>query len=1325
MTNTLRYIYIILFLTLAISSYSQNYTITEKTLTSDEGLIGNRITSVFQDSDKYIWLISQNGLGRYDGHQYKWFNKSNSSFRDIPKNNQFAEDSEGYIWFNINNTIDLIHKNTLEVISFEERFKDVDFSNLSISNIKQGPNQSVCFIAKTGKETKTYLYHSSTGLVHLDFLKEKVYDVFLKKDHIWLRRKDTWQEYHIETGKLLQSFEQKEADKWLFIKDEDNNYFAHIEQNELVIHIAKNNELKEYCRFPNFTTDASKFYLYYDSQHKVLITKKRQQQYFLDLNKKELKPFKHSRKDNKPFTKLFLTDHRGIIWGAKGQEISLAKITTAKFTQYPPYIPARGIWVNDEYLLSRENRVSLAPPNNTLSSKLRLGLSTETNIKDEFWMGNSQGIAQYSLEDLSRIKQINFAAKKKLSNVQTVPWSILRDKEGRWWAGTRSNRGLYVTTKENPDSLQSYEQYNDFDVLEKLMTTHLVEDGKYVWAVSNTGLFLIHKKKGVQQRYISNAEQPYRLPISNGHFLYKEKSTGKNGVYWLATNADGLVRFELNSNWEVVKYQTFTTADGLSSNVLYAIIEDDEKRLWVSSLNGLTCLNLKNFEIQTFFEEDGLPITEFNRISYAKGGDGRIYFGTLGGVTGFHPDEIIKEKPYDATISVTKFEKYQKQGTKLTDETALLEQHPKIVLQPTDRLFRLSVSMKDFFNSGKLRYHYKIEGLFNDFQLMDGNTIEIGGLRYGKYRLILKGQGADRRFSTQELVIPVIVVRPFYLRWWFILLAIIVSIISATQFYFWRIRHLQDRKNELELFVKERTIQLQELDKVKSKFFANISHELRTPLTLILAPLNHLFDISQLTNKQHTQLQIMQRNGQKLLKRINELLDLSRLDANKLKVEEHPIFLYPFLKTLLSTFESTANLKNIKLLFEYQLDEEKQVLIDEDKIEKIISNYLSNALKFTPKEGTISLKISKQQNNIQMSVSDTGMGILDTDLIKIFDRFYQTERNNQSQGTGIGLSLSQELAKVLKGRVWATSQVGTGSTFFLEFPLIETFVQKGENSNIPTETLKEATAESPITPLSIPNYQNNRPTILIVEDNPDLRTYLTLILEDDYQIITAENGQEALEQLEAPHERSCELIISDIMMPVMDGIKLLTQLKASDEWRHIPVIMLTARQSLEVKIETLRIGVDDYLIKPFKDEELKARIANLITNSRNRLTATPPKQEQIKTQISAADLKWIGEIENLLLEKIEDPNFKLSDLAIPLMLSYSQIQRKIKKITGLSPKQYERSIKLAKARRLLRSGDFKTVSEVTYRLGFENHYYFSKIYKKTYGIMPSKELKGR
>ncbi|MEZ4960413.1 MAG: ATP-binding protein, partial [Saprospiraceae bacterium] len=513
--------------------------------------------------------------------------------------------------------------------------------------------------------------------------------------------------------------------------------------------------------------------------------------------------------------------------------------------------------------------------------------------------------------------------------------------------------------------------------------------------------------------------------------------------------------------------------------------------------------------------------------------------------------------------------------------------------------------------------------------------------------------------------------------------------------------------------IEQQAEQLRELDELKSRFFTNISHELRTPLTLILGPLESVLKRNRLENRDFTLLSLMQQNGRQLLKRINELLDLSSLDANKLQVEEQPVALYAFVKKLLSGFESAAGLKKIRLSLTSNLEPHAQVLLDAGKLEKIITNFLSNAIKFTPPHGQVKLEVTRRAGHLQISVSDTGQGIPAEDLERIFERFYQSAQIEKAGGTGIGLALCRELAKLMDGRVWAESELGNGSTFYLQLPLVEAFGQ------VPAAAAIHAVEMALPEPVTEPPSGSSE-TILVVEDNPSLLDYIKIILEK-YRVITAENGQEALDKLS--ENPSVSLIISDIMMPVMDGFELLKTLKADDNLRHIPVIMLTARQKLETKLEALRIGVDDYMVKPFQEAELLTRVENLIKNSRGRLEASADGKAGVATEpslekLSAADLKWLTEVEKIIFDNIGNTQFSIGQLAGDLAMSTRRFQQKIKSVTGLTPKEYQREIQLEYARRLLESGDCRSISELSYMVGFKDAHYFSTLFQKRYGKRP-------
>ncbi|MFK7948769.1 MAG: response regulator [Saprospiraceae bacterium] len=546
-------------------------------------------------------------------------------------------------------------------------------------------------------------------------------------------------------------------------------------------------------------------------------------------------------------------------------------------------------------------------------------------------------------------------------------------------------------------------------------------------------------------------------------------------------------------------------------------------------------------------------------------------------------------------------------------------------------------------------------------------------------------------------------------------------------------RKVQERSEELitanQKIEAFRAIKL--LEEAKSRFFANISHEFRTPLTLIQAPIETVLNNESLSHHSQAMLKRALSNSKQLLILISQILDLSKLDDNKLALNEKPTILYILIRRIIANFETYTQQKGITLKLEYQLNADLQIEIDTDKVEKILSNYLSNAVKFTPKEGMITVIVSDFKNRLQIAVQDTGRGIPSDELEFVFNRFYQVKDNHYEGGTGIGLSLCKDYAALLKGTVWAVSpnKNGKGSTFYFEFPKKEIFAAIADEKAYQIERLKDTLNTTQISDSRrkvIHHKEANLSSILLVEDNHDLRDFLIELLEDQYQVVAVENGKVALEMLETV---SFDLIISDVMMPIMDGFELLENLKSNGNYRHIPVMMLTARAEFKDKIKALRIGVDDYMLKPFNEEELKARVSNLILNFNSRQEVIAIEKEKADLvelpkdiKYSKEDKDWLIELEKQVEKNLSEIDFSVEQLASELYTSRSQLYRKIKLLTGLSTQQYIKEARLQKARFLLETNTTTSVKETSYQVGFKHTNYFSQSFEKRFGKRPSAYL---
>ncbi|MEM9686846.1 MAG: response regulator, partial [Bacteroidota bacterium] len=993
-------------------------------------------------------------------------------------------------------------------------------------------------------------------------------------------------------------------------------------------------------------------------------------------------------------------------------------------------------------------RVRITPENSrTVQGEGSIWWGTTRDREGYLWFGK----AGEEIEKYNPLEQRSQYYRPAVADPDSGNWSqysFLYDKTGRMWISF--DVGLYVL-EPGADSYQKFTRFNRFESLENRKIYHLEEDEKGIWIASSSGLYLLEPGKGITRRYATEEKPPYRLPHDHLLHFYKDKE----GVFWLATKRGGLIRFTPKDG----SYQQLTTTDGLSSNTIYAVYEDDYGRLWLPSEYGLMVCDKTNYEIQTYLKGDGIAHNEFNTLSHYRADDGRLYFGGLSGVTVVDPKNFTVDAlaPAPAPLRINSCKVLNGKTGVLADKTTAVRRGETIQLSPSDKSLLLNFALLNYENSRKNSYIYTIEGLDKAWTTIEGNnTLRINGLPYGSYVVRIKGQDIRGAVSANELSIPVLVNKPFYLKSWFILSAVFALILLIYGTFRWRLQQLQHAKNKLEQTVTERTWEirqqkdkieqqaekLKELDGVKSRFFANISHELRTPLTLILGPLNSLLGtlkIGKSTDpKEITQsLVVMQRNGKKLLQLIEEILDLSKLEARKMELQESAVAFYTFIKRLFVTFESYAVSRNIRYQLSYDLDSEIQLVLDSDKTEKIITNFLSNAFKYSPDGASISLNVTAKGTYIQIAVHDTGPGIHPNDLPHVFDRFYQSKQANAPVhgGTGIGLALCKELATLMGGEVHVESQWGKGSIFSYTW-------HREESATLPTGLLEkeEQVSTADVETLAIfpetsettliaeeNNTQEEKHIVLVVEDHKDMRGFIVAILRDHYQVQTAGDGEKALALLQEK-ESLPAIILSDVMMPNMDGFTLLKHVKAHPVWRTIPLVLLTARAAQEDRLQALGIGVDDYLTKPFDAAELMARIRNLLINYQER------RQWQSKPQVSTTldidfgekpeswGTEWLAQARDIVKKEIANHNYKVSDLAAEMRISESQLLVKMKQITGLTPNEFIREIKLQKARVLLENRAKSTVAEVAYTAGFNTPGYFSTVYEKRFGKRPAAYL---
>jgi len=644
--------------------------------------------------------------------------------------------------------------------------------------------------------------------------------------------------------------------------------------------------------------------------------------------------------------------------------------------------------------------------------------------------------------------------------------------------------------------------------------------------------------------------------------------------------------------------------------------------------------------------------------------------------------------------------------------------------------FRFS-SLK--FDGDLSEYQYKLEGFNDNWSDWSSEHIkDYTNLPPGNYEFRVRAKDIRNRISS-ESSFKFSVLSPWYLEWYSFLVYGLLLIMTGYFILKFRFNYLTNRNLKLESIIADRTKvireqaeKLEELDEIKTKFFTNVSHEFRTPLTLMIGYIQQIAEKNKDKNL-NNEISIVRRNSKKLLELINQLLDFSKLSSGKMKLETSPYNIVELVKSLMLTFSPFADRKNISFNLN-TFSDEMIVFVDKDKFDKILTNILSNAFKFTPEFGKIDVSISESNGFAIISIADNGIGISKDKARRIFDRFYQADSSftKEQEGTGIGLSLAKELVELHKGRIELETEEGRGTTFSILFKLgkmhltedqiVEKINEPELTEELPLVDLNEIKNEEPDILENMIN-SSGKPLLLIVEDNFEVRRFVKENLSESYLITEAVDG---LSGLEKAYETIPDLIISDVMMPKMDGYKLCESLKTDARTSHIPIILLTAKAEIKNRITGFEIGADDYIIKPFEMSELKVRIKNLI-EQRKRLhnhLKTTGLIELEESSITSVDKKFLQGVYDLINKNISNNDFNVEALSRKIGMSRAVLHKKLISLIGESPVELIRRIRLTKSAELIEK-KFGNLSEIALEVGFNNPAYFSECFKKQFGVSPS------
>ncbi|MCF8248200.1 MAG: helix-turn-helix domain-containing protein [Saprospiraceae bacterium] len=840
--------------------------------------------------------------------------------------------------------------------------------------------------------------------------------------------------------------------------------------------------------------------------------------------------------------------------------------------------------------------------------------------------------------------------------------------------------------------------------------------------------------------------------------LYKPKCLYPNGKgkLWIGTE-QGLICFDYSAKTA----KRFTQADGLPSDIVVGILPEGDSCLWLSTFNGLSRLSIDNGKFINFFKQDGLADNEFNRASFFKATDGRMFFGGTKGITSFYPKEVMRgyarqetrEQLQLRSISMTK------DGSDNITTQVFNGATDRLEIYHYNRNVSIGFGVFDENEGGQTLYIYMLEGQDKNWSVPSkNNSVTFYSLPSGNYVFRVRALNARGHWLSEEITLPLIVHPPWRATWWaYLLYALVLAAIAFSIFYF--IKKRLELKTQLQ-FEQQEAERLKELDSFKSRVFTNLTHEFRTPLTVILGMADELAVGSwqsavsgQEKQRMEKGLGQVSKNGQNLLRLINQLLDLSKLEDNSFKLKLQHTDIVPYLRYVTESFQSIANGRNLSLRFFTTL-EKLEMDFDAEQVQQVISNLLSNALKFTPSGGEIKLrltiddlqlgaplsKVGHRPSAIVIQVSDTGSGILEADLPHIFDRFYQIDGavNQAGGGSGIGLAHARELVKLMGGEIRVDSEFGSGTTFTVVLPLTHlSSAPKAEP--FPSKPTDLLTFELPsiVSPLGGKGLSlEGNPQILLIEDNSDVVAYLKTILQDRYDIEIAYNGRIGIEKA---LEQIPDLIISDVMMPERDGYQVLDALKNDERTSHIPILLLTAKADASSKIAGLRRGADSYMSKPFHKAELLATLEMMQVNKQRLAThfskkyslvppltmvinegnpAIPPDKEAVIVEDA-----FLQKVRKIVDTSFSDAAFALPQLCEAVNMSRSQLFRKMKALTNVSPSDFIRNYRMAQAKLLLETTQL-SVKEVAWEVGFKEVPHFSKSFQETYGMTPSMVRKG-
>ncbi|MDP4226554.1 MAG: two-component regulator propeller domain-containing protein, partial [Bacteroidota bacterium] len=1301
-------------------------------LTTDAGLSNNHVTSILKDKFGFLWVGTESGLNRYDGYGFKVYAVRSHNFNGLLTNNiaGLSEDGLGNIWIDVGFGYVVYNHGKDSFITDIPKF----LKNLSIT---------------VGREYKIYIDKSHDLWV---FSNQKI--------------------FHFDTNrKLLKVFRQNLSMidiSTMAISDDGDNLFI-INKAGLLFQFKKNTGKLTKIELPDFirielANSSNKIYV--DSYNGLWLSPFKSDLIYYQRNpsQKWQKLTLHSPiKTQTDIVQSIIDDKNGQVWiGTDHKGVFLYNIYkgTISNIHYDPNLYT-SIASNNVDCIYRDNEGTIWLGNDKAGiSYFHKSFQNIVNIQypecrdisailedksGNLWFGtDGNGIFVK--------KEASDKAIQKLAFPNFAVVCLLEDRKGRMWIGTYQNglfcyengKILHFTTHNSdlsdnniwnlqkdcygnlwvgslggkvqclhPDS-KVFDPINNPNAEIKYAQSMYYDGRDNLYIGTAYGLHIKNIINGKSNLYLGNSRGTQQFKQQYISSVYKDK----RGILWLG-HWQGMTVWDLNK--DTLYYLDKET--GLCDDIIRGIVDDIYGNIVVTSSNGLSILSVDKdksgrltFTIRNFSVKDGLKGNNFNNHSICRLRNGNILLGDVEGCTLIQSNKMAEKNQPFSKITFTELEVGNEviqvdsiyNGHKILERS--LEQTSALIFRYDDKLIDLHFTTGDLLNADKVKYVYQLEGFNNQWFPTRTNEIEFSSLPPGNYRLLIKACNSDGVWNEHPVVMKIKVLPPFYLSWWAIALYVLIAV-ALILFIFQRVKHqhrtkLEQQKKQIE---HEQAIHLNEM---KLKFFTNISHDLRTPLTLIITPIQILLNEKISDERLRKPLQTIHKNAEQLMQMINALLDFRKLDAGAETLNLKNNDLGYFIKEVYSSFQVYAADRKINFTLTDQTDN-FYMQFDPDKVKKILINLLSNAFKYTPDGGSVNISISRQKDYAFISVSDTGSGISDVEKKRVFERFYQAPQRQEKTGSGIGLHIVNEYVRMHGGSIEIKDNVPAGSIFSFTLPVI-----KADMTEVSDPDQVEKEVDMPDNPAMLKG--SKKPLLLFVDDNIDFCDFMSDNLSDEYEVLTAHNGQEALNQLNL---HDVKIVVSDVMMPVMSGTDLCRCIKTNILWSHIPVILLTARTTEEAQVEGLELGADDYVTKPFNFNILKLRVRKFIEWTEKCHIAFSQKMDISPSEITitSLDQQLIEKAIKVVEENISDIEFSVEALGTAVGMSRSHLYRKLMNITGKGPAEFIRTVRLKRGRQLLEKSQSQ-ISEIAYSVGFSSPKIFAKNFRIEFGVSPSEYL---